>query len=83
MPANVTEIEKRLWDAADTLRANSGLKASEYGTPVLGLIFLRFADARFEAARERVEAKESARRKVPSSAADGHLRADSGAGFLL
>ena len=44
-------LEKRLWDAADELRANSGLKASEYSTPVLGLIFLRFADSRFAAGR--------------------------------
>ena len=33
------DIEKRLWATADELRANSGLKASEYSTPVLGLIF--------------------------------------------
>jgi type I restriction enzyme M protein len=38
------ELESRLWAAADNLRANSDLKASEYVTPVLGLIFLRFAD---------------------------------------
>jgi len=67
MQPDLTELENRLWDAADELRANSGLKASEYGTPVLGLIFLRFADARFEAARERVEAKASARRTVGPS----------------
>jgi type I restriction enzyme M protein len=36
-------LEKRLWAAADQLRANSGLKAQEYSAPVLGLIFLRFA----------------------------------------
>ena len=67
MQADLAELESRLWDAADELRANSGLKASEYGTPVLGLIFLRFADARFEAARERIEAKASARRKIGPS----------------
>ncbi len=67
MQADLAELEKRLWDAADELRANSGLKASEYGTPVLGLIFLRFADAKFEAAREQIEAKASARRKVGPS----------------
>ncbi len=44
MPANTTEIEKRLWDAADDLRANSKLKSSEYSIPVLGLIFLRYAE---------------------------------------
>jgi type I restriction enzyme M protein len=47
MPANTSEIEKRLWDSADQLRANSNLKSSEYSVPVLGLIFLRFADQRF------------------------------------
>jgi len=44
--ANET-LEKRLWAAADQFRANSGLKAGEYSGPVLGLIFLRFAEARF------------------------------------
>lgn len=47
MPANHSEIEKKLWSSADELRANSNLKASEYSVPVLGLIFLRFSDARF------------------------------------
>ena len=41
------QMEKSLWDAADQFRANSGLKAQEYSGPILGLIFLRFADARF------------------------------------
>lgn len=49
MPGNHNDIEKRLWGAADELRANSKLKASEYSLPVLGLIFLKYADfiARF------------------------------------
>ena len=47
MPANNSEIEKRLWDAADELRANSKLKSSEYSVPVLGLIFLRYAEHKF------------------------------------
>lgn len=42
-------LEKRLWDAADQFRANSGLKAQEYSGPILGLIFLRFAEVRFAA----------------------------------
>ena len=41
------ELQRKLWEAADQLRANSGLKASEYASPVLGLIFLRYADERF------------------------------------
>ena len=38
------QLESDLWSAADNLRANSDLKSSEYSTPVLGLIFLKFAD---------------------------------------
>ena len=64
MPANHNEIEKRLWDAADELRANSKLKSSEYSVPVLGLIFLRYADHRFTAAEEELSKKASSRRSV-------------------
>jgi type I restriction enzyme M protein len=48
-------LEKRLWAAADQFRANSGLKAQEYSAPVLGLIFLRFAEVRFSAQRAKLE----------------------------
>lgn len=41
------DIEKRLWAAADQLWANSNLKPSEFSTPVLGLIFLRYAEHKF------------------------------------
>lgn len=41
------QLEADLWSAADNLRANSDLKASEYSTPVLGLIFLKFADINY------------------------------------
>ena len=56
-------LEKRLWDAADQLRANSGLKAQEYSGPILGIIFLRFAEVRFALQRAKLEkASTSARR---------------------
>ena len=48
-----TALEKRLWDAADQFRANSGLKPQEYSGPILGLIFLRFAEVRFAIMEER------------------------------
>lgn len=38
------KLEADLWSAADKLRAGSGLKSSAYSTPVLGIIFLKFAD---------------------------------------
>lgn len=57
MPSINNEIEKKLWTAADQLRANSKLKASEYSVPVLGLIFLRFADYRFSVAEKELAEK--------------------------
>ena len=62
MPANTTDLEKRLWNAADKLRANSSLKPSEYSVPVLGLIFLRYADYRFTKAEQKLNKKSSRRR---------------------
>jgi len=53
--AATISLEKRLWDAADQFRANSGLKAQEYSGPILGLIFLRFAEVRFAAQRQKLE----------------------------
>ena len=48
-------LETRLWAAADQLRANSGLTSQQYSQPVLGLIFLRFAEVRFTARRSELE----------------------------
>lgn len=48
-------LESRLWKAADDLRANSKLTATEYSFPVLGLIFLRHAHSRFVLAKEEIE----------------------------
>lgn len=44
---DLKQLEDDLWRSADTLRANSDLKSSEYSTPVLGLIFLKFADNKY------------------------------------
>ena len=54
MANNHSELEKRLWDAADDLRANSKLKSAEYSVPVLGLIFLRYADHKFALAEKKL-----------------------------
>ncbi|NRP10098.1 MULTISPECIES: class I SAM-dependent DNA methyltransferase [unclassified Marinobacterium] len=58
----IAELEKRLWSAADNLRANTGLTAQEYSRPILGLIFLRYAEFRFENAKERMGEQSSRRR---------------------
>lgn len=49
------KLEADLWAAADKLRANSDLKASEYSTPVLGLIFLKFADNKYRQHEAAIE----------------------------
>jgi len=54
MPANNGDIESRLWALADQLWANSNLRPAEFSTPVLGLIFLRYADHRFTEAEKRI-----------------------------
>ena len=54
-PQQLREIESTLWEAADELRANSKLTATEYSMPVLGLIFLRHATNRFLDTKEKVE----------------------------
>jgi type I restriction enzyme M protein len=64
---NNNQIEKRLWDAADELRANSKLKSSEYSIPVLGLIFLRYADQKFTVAQKELEGKGTVRREIGKS----------------
>jgi type I restriction enzyme M protein len=58
-----TALEKRLWDAADQFRANSGLKPQEYSGPILGLIFLRFAEVRFAIQRTKLEAAGASSRR--------------------
>lgn len=64
LKTDIYEIADRLWETADELRANSHLKASEYSVPVLGLIFLKFADSRFSEAETELAHKKSARREV-------------------
>ena len=54
---NNNDIGKRLWSIADQLRANSKLKANEFAVPVLGLIFLRYADHKFSMADQELREK--------------------------
>ncbi|MBU4184666.1 MAG: type I restriction-modification system subunit M, partial [Proteobacteria bacterium] len=64
MNHNGNNTESRLWAAADELRANSKLKSSEYSVPVLGLVFLRYADHKFQAAAKELAGTGGRRRKV-------------------
>ena len=53
---HIEAIEKRLWGAADTLRANSNYASNEYFMPVMGLVFLRHAYSRYLAVKDAIEA---------------------------
>ncbi len=65
---DIEKLETDLWEAADNLRANSKLTSSDYFMPVLGVIFLRHAANRFDAAHRQIEADRASgkmpRRKV-------------------
>ncbi len=52
----IEAIEKRLWNAADTLSANSNYASNEYFLPVMGLVFLRHAYSCYLAVKDRIEA---------------------------
>ncbi|WP_327081856.1 type I restriction-modification system subunit M N-terminal domain-containing protein [Polaromonas sp. CG_9.5] len=56
---NLAQIEASLWEAADQLRANSNLNSSEYCLPVLGVIFLRHASNRYQAALTAIQADQA------------------------
>lgn len=58
------KLEDRLWKAADQLRANSSLAASQYSIPVLGLIFLRYADVRFTQVEKELAGRATGRREI-------------------
>ncbi len=65
---DLAKVRATLWAAADELRANSKLTPVQYRDPVLGLVFLAYAENRFEAIREDVESRASARN--PATVAD-------------
>src|SRR6266540_2238 len=68
MATENNDIEKRLWSAADQMWANTGLLPSEYAAPVLGLIFLRFAEKRFVDAQQTLNKGGGGRRTVGKTA---------------
>ena len=54
---NVQKIEDSLWEAAEKLRVDSGLKSTQYSTPLLGLVFLRFASIKYDRFKKEIEAE--------------------------
>jgi len=81
---NIKDLENRLWEAADHMRANSALRLNEFAEPVLGLIFLKFAGVKFSKTEKEIAAERKAKtknyggasvaRERPVSSADYHAR---------
>ena len=51
------QLKDNLWHSADVLRAGAHLAANKYGQPILGLIFLRYADILFKQHKDEIEAE--------------------------
>ncbi|HSM57466.1 MAG TPA: type I restriction-modification system subunit M N-terminal domain-containing protein [Candidatus Sulfomarinibacteraceae bacterium] len=83
MATRIQDIEQRLWRAADELRANSKLSSQEYSLPVLGLIFLRYADHRFGQAEVKLKAKRKGGSSRRRGISDADYQARGGAGRVL
>ena len=77
MKNDIKQLEDRLWEAADHLRANSPLRLNEFAEPVLGLIFLKFADVKFTSAKKAIETQRkqtTSKRQRPITPEDYHSR---------
>lgn len=63
------KLEQDLWLSATRMRSDSDLKLNEISVPILGLIFLKFADNRFSNAQEKIQkelkAQEGSRKQTP------------------
>lgn len=49
------KLKDDLWHSADMLRASAHLSANKYGQPILGLIFLRYADVLYKQHKNEIE----------------------------
>ena len=52
--SELKKLKDDLWHSADMLRAGAHLAANKYGQPILGLIFLRYADILFKQHKDEI-----------------------------
>lgn len=67
----IKRLKDNLWHSADMLRASAHLAANKYGQPILGLIFLRYADILFKQHKKKIDEeynKNKGTRMEPNSA---------------
>ena len=73
----IRKLETELWDAADSLRAESKLTSAQYCMPVLGLIFLRYAYGRFKMVKAQIEKEHPSRPDRPYVITEKHFQTKS------
>lgn len=56
------KLKDDLWHSADILRAGAHLAANKYGQPILGLIFLRYADILYKQHKAEIETEYNKRK---------------------
>lgn len=49
------KLKDNLWHSADVLRSGAHLAANKYGQPILGLIFLRYADILYKQHKKEID----------------------------
>ena len=49
------QLKDNLWHSADILRSGAHIAANKYGQPILGLIFLRYADILFKQHKTEID----------------------------
>lgn len=76
------ELKDNLWKSADIMRSNAHLKSSEYSNPILGLIFLRFADVKYSQYEQEIR-QEYEKNKNSRMAREEHEIAVEKCGFYL
>ncbi|MBO7565474.1 MAG: SAM-dependent DNA methyltransferase [Bacteroidales bacterium] len=56
------KLKDDLWHSADILRSGAHIAANKYGQPILGLIFLRYADILFKQHKAEIDAEYNAKK---------------------
>lgn len=56
------KLKDDLWHSADILRSGAHIAANKYGQPILGLIFLRYADILFKQHKKEIDAEYEAKK---------------------
>lgn len=80
---DIKRLKDKLWETAVDMRANSNLSAHDYAEPILGLIFLKFADAKYAKFEDEINKEYEARKDGRRTSAEKHEIAIEKAGIYV